>query len=52
MTDIKTGTTNINRTVVRGVNPIEVNAANDKAPKRPDAPVPDDQVEMTFLRIK
>jgi len=52
VTDIIIGTTSINKTVVRGVIPADVMAAYDTAPKRPDAPVPDDQVETTFLKIK
>lgn len=46
---IKTGTININRTVFRALRPAVVRAANDNAPKRPDPPVPDDQVDTTFL---
>ena len=32
-----------------GVKPAEVKAAKESAPKRPEPPVPDDQVETTFL---
>jgi hypothetical protein len=46
---ISTGTINIKRTVFLGVRPAEVKAAKESAPKRPEPPVPDDQVETTFL---
>lgn len=46
---INAGTTSINKTVFRALRPAVVKAANDNAPKSPDPPVPDDQVETTFL---
>jgi hypothetical protein len=46
---IRTGTISIKRTVFLGVRPAEVKAAKESAPKRPEPPVPDDQVETTFL---
>ena len=46
---ISTGTISIRRTVFLGVKPAEVKAAKESAPKRPEPPVPDDQVETTFL---
>jgi hypothetical protein len=49
---INPGITNIKRTVFRALRPAVVNAANDNAPKSPDPPVPEDQVETTFLYNK
>ena len=49
---IKTGTTNIRRTVLRALKPAVVNAAKDNAPRTPDPPVPEDQVDTTFLNDK
>lgn len=46
---ISTGTISINNTVLRALSPLVVNAAKDNAPNSPDPPVPDDQVETTFL---
>ena len=50
MMAIVAGTISMSNTVFLGVRPAEVNAAYDMAPKTPAAPVPDDQVEITFLK--
>lgn len=39
----------MSRTVFRGLKPAAVRAAYDKEPNKPEPPVPDDQVEITFL---
>ena len=49
VTNMITGTISMRRTVLLGLSPAEVKAAKESEPKRPDPPVPDDQVETTFL---
>jgi hypothetical protein len=44
-----TGIISISRTVLRALRPAVVKAANDNEPKSPDPPVPEDQVDTTFL---
>lgn len=46
------GTTNMSSTAERGESPAEVNTAKLTEPKSPAAPVPDDQVDTTFLATK
>ena len=52
VTAINTGTINMSRTVFLGLTPAAVSAAYDKEPNNPLPPVPDDQVEITFLKKK
>ena len=52
VTAMRTGMTSISCTVLRGLRPAVVSAAYDREPKSPEPPVPDDQVETTFLQMK
>ena len=47
--NIETGLISMMSRVTRGVTPIAVSPAYDKAPNKPAAPVPDDHVDTTFL---
>ncbi|MPC10985.1 hypothetical protein E2C01_003634 [Portunus trituberculatus] len=49
LTLMTTGTISMINTEVRGVSPAEVSTAKAAAPNTPAAPVPDDQVDTTFL---